>query len=1084
MKKLALGLMSMFFVVASYAQQKRTCHSMENLEYRKKMDPSLQHRMDEIESFTQQKILQKQSYQQRVDGDIITIPVVVHVLYTNTTNNISDAQIASQMQVLNEDFRRTNPDADNTWSQAADTEIEFELATIDPNGNVTTGITRTQVSTSTWLTNDSMKSSGSGGVNPWDTSEYLNMWIVDNLTTTQGGTILGYAQFPGGSASTDGVVMADQFFGTIGTASAPFDGGRTTTHEVGHFLNLRHIWGDGACGVDDFVADTPASDAANYGCTTGHTSCGSVDMVQNYMDYSDDSCMNLFTSGQKDRMRTVLEVGGSRRSLALSDKFGTPCTLAAPSNLNTSGVGDNGFTVSWSAVSGASSYSVTVGSTTTNVTGTSFTATGLATGTQYTVSVSGVCTTGGSGTAATTTVTTTGTAPIVYCNSNGNSVADEYIGNVTIGSINNSTGASSGGYGDYTSITTSLSKSATVNVSITPTWTGTVYSEGYAIFIDYNQDGDFVDSGETVWSAAASTNTPVTGSFVVPTSATDGATRMRVSMKYNGVPTSCESFDYGEVEDYTVVIGAGTSDTSAPTAPTNLTASNVLETSATLSWTASTDNVGVVGYNVYNGSTNTGTTTTTSINITGLSASTLYTFTVTAVDAAGNESVGDTVTFTTDAGASTGCSSSVSSFPYSESFESGAGWTQVTGDDGDWTSNSGSTPSSNTGPSASADGTFYLFLEASTNGSTGQIGADATAILESPCFDLSSETQATFSFQNHMYGTSVGSLALEVSTNGTSWTSIWSLSGDQGNQWNSVSVNLDAYTGNSEVRLRLVGTTGSSWSSDIAVDDLVLSTSGTTDPPNTDCDSIDFNSYSITSFSNQDSDGAFSVATSGDALTLTNNTWKYIDFNYTVTANTVIEFEFSSTSEGEIHGVGFEDDNTLTSTRYFKVYGTQNYGVTNYDNYTSGTVTYTIPVGDSYTGTMDRLVFINDNDGGSGNTSTFTNVKIYETSCAASRTVVEFGARIDDLGLEDEGALSYLTLAPNPVEKGGLLKVLLNTDEDIAGAKYMVTNMLGQTLEKGLLQQEYINTSKFKAGVYILTVSNDYTKISKRFVIK
>jgi len=139
----------------------------------------------------------------------------------------------------------------------------------------------------------------------------LNMWIC-NI----GGGILGYAQFPGsGSAATDGVAMSPQYFGTIGSAQSPFDGGRTTTHEVGHWLNLRHIWGDGNCNADDFVSDTPTSDAANYGCATGHVSCNTTDMIQNYMDYSDDACMNLFTQGQTDRMRALFDAGGFRASL-------------------------------------------------------------------------------------------------------------------------------------------------------------------------------------------------------------------------------------------------------------------------------------------------------------------------------------------------------------------------------------------------------------------------------------------------------------------------------------------------------------------------------------------------------------------------------------------------------------------------------------------------------------------------------------------------------------------------------------------------------------------------------------------------
>ncbi|WGK65749.1 M4 family metallopeptidase [Croceiramulus getboli] len=237
-----------------------------------------------------------------------------------------------------------------------------------------------------------------------------------------------------------------------------------------------------------------------------------------------------------------------------------------------------------------------------------------------------------------------------YCTSQGNNVNDEYIGRVQIGSIDNTSGAT-GGYTDYTAISTTLEKGATATITITPTWTGTVYSEGYAVWIDYNQNGSFTDSGELVFSQAATTATSVSGNFTVPAAAVDGDTRMRVSMKYNGIPTSCETFTYGEVEDYTITIGASAPDTEAPTAPGSLTASNITQTTATLSWTASTDNVGVTGYDVYTAAgALLGTVTGTSANLTGLTASTSYSYYVVAQDAAGNTSAqSNTVTFTTEA---------------------------------------------------------------------------------------------------------------------------------------------------------------------------------------------------------------------------------------------------------------------------------------------------------------------------------------------------------------------------------------------------------------------------------------------------
>ncbi|MCB0641844.1 MAG: T9SS type A sorting domain-containing protein [Phaeodactylibacter sp.] len=294
--------------------QERNCGSMEYLELQKQNDPKRADKLRIIEAHTAQVI----ANQTRVDG-IITIPTVVHVIYNTSSQNISSAQILSQIQVLNDDFRRMNADADGTWPQAADSEIEFCLATVDPQGNSTNGVTRTQTSVTGFSTNDAMKFNSSGGHDAWPAGDYLNIWVC-NIS----GGILGYAQFPGGSPSTDGVVIDYQYFGTTGTATAPFDLGRTATHEVGHWLNLRHIWGDGGCGVDDFVSDTPTSDAPNYGCALGHVSCSSTDMVQNYMDYSDDACMNLYTSGQSTRMRALFNPGGARESLLASAGCGTP----------------------------------------------------------------------------------------------------------------------------------------------------------------------------------------------------------------------------------------------------------------------------------------------------------------------------------------------------------------------------------------------------------------------------------------------------------------------------------------------------------------------------------------------------------------------------------------------------------------------------------------------------------------------------------------------------------------------------------------------------------------------------------------
>jgi len=424
------------------------------------------------------------------------------------------------------------------------------------------------------------------------------------------------------------------------------------------------------------------------------------------------------------------------------------------------------------------------------------------------------------------------------------------------------------------------------------------------------------------------------------------------------------------------------------------------------------------------------------------------------------------------------CEGNITSFPYAESFEGSVGdWKQATtGDDLNWTVNSNGTPSNGTGPDSAVDGTSYIYVEASGNG-TGY--PNKRAILNSPCIDFSGVTTPKLEFQYHMIGSAIGTFTVEARTNNDgNWTSIFNVSGTQGSGWNTAEVDLSAYAGNSSVQLRLNTVTGSSWQGDVAIDALSIN-NGSVDPPPT-CDAIDFNDFTITSFSNQDIAGDFSVVNGGAGLSMENNTWKYISLNYNVTENTVIEFDFSSTSQGEIHGVGFENDNTLTATRYFKVHGTQNYGVTNYDNYTSGTISYTIPVGTFYTGNMDRLVFINDNDGGSGNNSIFSNVKIYEGSCNGKIVAVtDFGETTPIIGNEDEERNTDITIAPNPVKKGSALQLSIKGVQD-NDVPYTVVNILGQVVKQGKLNSNAIDASALESGLYILKIRDDI----KRFVIE
>jgi hypothetical protein len=247
---------------------------------------------------------------------VTAIPVVVHVVYNTAQQNISDAQIQSQIDVLNQDYRMINSDLSSVPNAfkplVADSRIEFELAKKDPNGNPTNGITHTHTNAASFSYDDSVKSAANGGVDPWPADKYLNIWVCQ-----LGGGLLGYAQFPGGPAATDGVVILHSAFGTNGTATAPFNLGRTATHEIGHWLNLRHIWGDdgNGCNGSDFVDDTPNQASENYGTPTfPHVTCNNGpngDMFMDYMDYVDDSAMFMFSAGQVNRIQACLDTDRS-----------------------------------------------------------------------------------------------------------------------------------------------------------------------------------------------------------------------------------------------------------------------------------------------------------------------------------------------------------------------------------------------------------------------------------------------------------------------------------------------------------------------------------------------------------------------------------------------------------------------------------------------------------------------------------------------------------------------------------------------------------------------------------------------------
>ncbi|WP_209332188.1 M43 family zinc metalloprotease [Lunatimonas salinarum] len=282
--------------------------------------------------------LKQQGSLQRQMNEVRRIPVVVHVIHTGTPvgvgANIPEEQILSQIAILNQDFRRLNPDAVNTPEEfrnvAGDAGIEFVLARQDPSGMPTNGINRVQGSRETYPLGFNAQISE---LAYWPAEDYLNLWVLPLQAPN-----IGYASFPVASnlpgldfpppsRLTDGVTIDYRYFGEGGNA-VPSSRGRTATHEVGHFLGLRHIWGDGPCGVDDFVGDTPEQGFFTVGCPPHpRSSCGSVDMIQNFMDYTSDVCMNLFTLGQIERMNTVLASSPRRISLLSSRGLEDPTLL-------------------------------------------------------------------------------------------------------------------------------------------------------------------------------------------------------------------------------------------------------------------------------------------------------------------------------------------------------------------------------------------------------------------------------------------------------------------------------------------------------------------------------------------------------------------------------------------------------------------------------------------------------------------------------------------------------------------------------------------------------------------------------------
>jgi len=320
------------------------CGSTENEENLQKQDPKRLSN-EAFENWIAPKVAEAKAKRLQKNGNtILTLPVVVHVIHNGDAEgfneNISEAQILSQIEVLNQDFRKmANTPGFNSNEVGADIELEFCLAKRTPTGENTTGIVRYEMGDDNgWETaeaNTMLKP-----FTQWDPEKYINIWVVDFVYRDTGNSrisLAGYAQFPsgtnldglevsGGFSFQDGVVIDHKYFGSAnifpeGTYDTTNNMGRTTTHELGHFFGLRHIWGDGGCNIDDFCDDTPVAGQANSGCEEGTDTCPALgmDMIENYMDYTTDACKNIFTQDQKARIDVVMNQAARRASLKTSN---------------------------------------------------------------------------------------------------------------------------------------------------------------------------------------------------------------------------------------------------------------------------------------------------------------------------------------------------------------------------------------------------------------------------------------------------------------------------------------------------------------------------------------------------------------------------------------------------------------------------------------------------------------------------------------------------------------------------------------------------------------------------------------------
>ncbi|MBI9052801.1 MAG: M4 family metallopeptidase [Bacteroidales bacterium] len=563
----------------------------------------------------------------------------------------------------------------------------------------------------------------------------------------------------------------------------------------------------------------------------------------------------------------------------------------------------------------------------------------------------------------------------------------------------------SGGDTQAPTAPTGLSSSSVTETTFTLSWNAAsdnVAVTGYDVYSNGSLLGSVTSTSANITGLTASTT------YAMTVKAKDAAGNVSVASTALNVTTSA------------------TADTQAPTAPTGLSSSSITETSFTLSWNAASDNVAVTGYDVYQNGSSIGSVTGTSANITSLTASTTYAMTVKAKDAAGNIStISSTLNVTTADQTGGGCTGGISSFPYSEGFESGIGtWTQDASDDFDWTVDANGTPSSSTGPSAADEGTYYIFVESSSPNYPSKVG-----IINSPCFDLTTESNANYNFAYHMYGSSMGTIELQASTDGTSWTTLWTKSGDQGNSWYNATVSLSAYYGTS-VQLRYVATTSTSYRSDFAIDDISVTTGGTTPTANNLTLTITFDNYpEETSWTLKNSGGS-TVASGGTYASQADGSTLVIPINDL--ADGCYDFTIS-----DVYGDGM------------------------CCSYGNGSYTLEVTGGATI------------KTGGSFGSSEVTNFCLPNTTYGFAPTTTSFG---------DVSTKPIINIYPNPASTYINVQVTNATAHGVISI-YSATGSLVKVVEIEESERE-INISELPSGLYLISIDTKKEAITRQFIKK